>query len=145
MSYPPFRIAAGLLQRLRRFVWRFSGRPSGVHGLPLTPSRNVVLVKLTYARGWRLPGGGVRRRETPADAVLRELAEEIGMIGHGSFEEVTEYRASDAGAGSLFIVRDVSYVPKRSLEIAAIKEFDPTALPPDISPRWRKWIERLGE
>jgi 8-oxo-dGTP diphosphatase len=39
----------------------------------------LLLVHASYQAGWQLPGGGVRRGETPDDAARRELAEEIGL------------------------------------------------------------------
>jgi len=42
-----------------------------------------LLVRSSYRRGWHLPGGGVRRGETPDTAAQRELAEEIGLRAPG--------------------------------------------------------------
>jgi 8-oxo-dGTP pyrophosphatase MutT (NUDIX family) len=39
----------------------------------------LLLVRSSYRHGWHLPGGGVRRSETPEAAARRELAEEIGL------------------------------------------------------------------
>jgi 8-oxo-dGTP pyrophosphatase MutT (NUDIX family) len=40
----------------------------------------LVLVRPSYQKAWNLPGGGIRRGETPEIAARRELAEEIGFV-----------------------------------------------------------------
>lgn len=39
----------------------------------------VLLVDPTYKDGWDLPGGMVEAGESPADAVVRELGEELAL------------------------------------------------------------------
>ena len=74
-------------QSLRRLLWFFTGpRTVGVHGVPLTPDGKVVLVMLSYARGWRLPGGGKRKTEDSRTAMIRELREEIGLTNFDSVD-----------------------------------------------------------
>jgi 8-oxo-dGTP pyrophosphatase MutT (NUDIX family) len=45
----------------------------------------LLLVHTSYQAGWQLPGGGVRRGETPEDAARRELGEEIGLATSALF------------------------------------------------------------
>ncbi len=131
----------GGLQRVRKFVWRFSGRPAGVHAIALTSTGRVVLVKLTYAHGWRAPGGGIKRGESLEEAVVRELIEEIGMSAHGPMSQ--DLVIEDPTAGTVFVLRDVEYRARRSMEIEAVAEFDIDRLPADLAPRARGWIQQF--
>jgi 8-oxo-dGTP pyrophosphatase MutT (NUDIX family) len=122
-------------------------RTFGAHALALTPEGKVILVRLRYAPGWRLPGGGRNESEPAREAVLRELREEIGMTGHGEvrlaaeLEETTDFKHDLA---SLLVVSDVRYSPPRwSWEIEAIMEADLDDLPPDLSPRVAAWVEAV--
>ena len=56
---PPLRVALTGAHKLLRATW-FVRRPRtyGAHAIALTPKRKLILVKLRYAPGWRVPGGG---------------------------------------------------------------------------------------
>jgi 8-oxo-dGTP pyrophosphatase MutT (NUDIX family) len=124
-------------QTVRRIWWYFS-RPQkvGVHGIPLTPGGKIILVTLSYAPGWRLPGGGQKNSEDGNAAMLRELREEIGLTAYESidleteFQETADYRNVDC---TLFVIRGVQYTPRWSLEIKAVGEFRLDSLPPDTA------------
>jgi len=142
----PFRLAHSLL-KLNWFVRR--PRTFGAHALALTPDHNAILVKLRYAPGWRLPGGGRSESESPRDAVLRELREEIGMTSHGSvrdgceLEEPADFKRDCA---SLLIVEDVHYRPHEwSWEVESVREFALDQMPADLSPRTARWLEALRD
>ena len=64
---------------LARIWWRLTRpRHQGVV-VAVYVGPNLLLVRTSYRAGWHLPGGGVRRGETPEEAARRELAEEIGL------------------------------------------------------------------
>jgi 8-oxo-dGTP pyrophosphatase MutT (NUDIX family) len=123
-------------------------RTFGAHAFALTPERKVILVKLRYAGGWRLPGGGRRADEDPRDAVLRELREEIGMTAHGRVWVAAELDQDvhfKRDLASLLIVEDVHYRPPRwSWEIERIAEAPVDALPNNMAPIAQRWIEAVG-
>lgn len=131
-------------QRLRRTFFRLRRpRTFGVHAAALTPAGTLILVRLRYARGWRLPGGGHPSDEDAEHAVLRELREEIGMTAHGEVRLVGTHPDSPdfkRETGSLFLVRDVRYRPRWSLEVEAVFEADIDALPEAVTPRTRHWL-----
>jgi 8-oxo-dGTP pyrophosphatase MutT (NUDIX family) len=143
----PLRFLLSGLHGLLKSFW-FVRRPTtdGAHALPLTPAGTIILVKLRYAPGWRLPGGSRKKSEDPAEAVLRELQEEIGMMSHGAVVDacdLLETPDSKRDNSTLFIVRDVRYRPRWSWEVEAVREATVDALPGDLSPRTARWIEGL--
>jgi 8-oxo-dGTP pyrophosphatase MutT (NUDIX family) len=141
------RIGLTSLHYLLRAAW-FVRRPKtfGAHALALTPEGKLILVKLRYAPGWRLPGGGRAPDEPPVDAALRELREEIGMTAHGEVRTARDFDVSinfKRDTASLLIVRDVLYRPRWSWEVESIREVAMDSLLVDISPMHRSWIEAI--
>lgn len=133
---PLIRIVLTFLQGLRRLLWLVTGPGrDGVHAVALTPGGKVVLVRLTYARGWRLPGGGRKRGESQVEGMLRELREEIGLVSHGAVErlQAVEREARPGDRSALFLVREVAYRPGQTLEVEEVGEFDPADLPANLS------------
>jgi 8-oxo-dGTP pyrophosphatase MutT (NUDIX family) len=130
---------------------RFFRRPRtfGAHAVALTRDGRLVLVKLWYAPGWRLPGGGRAASEPAAEAALRELREEIDMTSHGSIQPVCELEEQAdfrRDLASLVIVRDVEYRPKRwNWEVEAVDDFDPNDMPADLSSQTRRWLRTVAE
>ena len=143
------RAGATAFHKLLTIGWFFR-RPKtyGAHAVALTREGRLVLVKLWYAPGWRLPGGGRDESEPPADAALRELREEIGMTSHGPVEPACEFEEEvhfKRDTCSLIIVRDVEYRPRRwSWEVEAVREARLDGLPPDLSPQTRRWLKEVG-
>jgi 8-oxo-dGTP pyrophosphatase MutT (NUDIX family) len=140
----PLRLALGGLHRLLKAVW-FVRRPRtfGAHAVAITPRSTIVLVRLRYAPGWRVPGGGRKEKEDAQEAVLRELREEIGMTSHGRVQlacELQETPDFKRDTASLFIVRDVEFSPRWSWEVEAVTEAPLDKLPADLSARTARWI-----
>jgi ADP-ribose pyrophosphatase YjhB (NUDIX family) len=131
------RLLARTLHRLigrARSLRRSLGEPGeGAHAAAFTPAGKLILVKLRYAPGWRLPGGGRADGETLEQAAVRELREEIGLVSHGT--------VADSAVAGVLVVRDVHYRPRRwSWEVEAVCEADMAALPRDLSPRTARWL-----
>ncbi len=141
-------IVTGAYQLLRAGWFVSRPRTFGAHALALTPDRKLILVKLRYAPGWRLPGGGRDKSEDAVEAGLRELREEIGMTDHGKVQRAAELEQRPdrrRDLVSLMVVEDVRYSPRWSWEIEQVAEFPVDKLPSDLASVAREWIAALRE
>ncbi|HEY7005428.1 MAG TPA: NUDIX domain-containing protein [Sphingomicrobium sp.] len=146
---PILRIGLTAAHKLMKAGW-FIRRPRtyGAHAIALTPKRRIVLVKLRYAPGWRVPGGGRKANEYAQAAALRELREEIGMTAFGrvrfacELEESVDFKRDLA---ALLIVEDVRYKPRWSWEVEEVGEFPLDQLPRDTSEPTLRWLDALSD
>jgi ADP-ribose pyrophosphatase YjhB (NUDIX family) len=107
---------------------------------------NILLVRHSYARGWSLPGGGVKRGEPPVQAVLRELKEEVGLIRSGPPEFFGLYTRKGLWATNvvaMYRVPDVEIEFKPNFEVREIHFADPGDLPRGTSAGTRRRIAEL--
>jgi 8-oxo-dGTP diphosphatase len=134
LPVPLVRVGYRVAYRLAR-IWWFVARPDthGVKGILLDGDR-VLLVRHTYGdRGrWDVPGGHAHSKEPPAEAVRREMREELGIDAAwdavGSIKARTDHKvervhcfvAERSGSGELVLARG---------EIAEAQWFARDALP----------------
>lgn len=108
----------------------------GARAIVLDARGHVLLVRHTYVGGWHLPGGGVDRHETSADALMRELEEEVCLV-KSSPPELFGIYLRRAGRWSdhiaLYVVRNCELNFRANHEIAEIRFIDPQALPDGTS------------
>jgi 8-oxo-dGTP diphosphatase len=75
-----FQLAYVCAYRAMRTYWKV--RHPTTHGTLVTlwNQGEVLLVRNSYVPYYSLPGGYIRKDETPQQAVVRELSEEVGII-----------------------------------------------------------------
>lgn len=139
-----YRAAKPLLQPLHRHL---RGLTLGTRTVVLRDGdREVLLIRHTYAPGWMLPGGGVDRGETVAEAAVREVREEAGIEAletpqlHGLFLNDRDFRGDHVACFVLRRFRAGRFRP--GLEIAEARFFPVGGLPDGTSQATR---QRLAE
>ena len=140
---------------LRRVAWRFfmlikalvHPVAFGVSGAVFDGEGRVLLVRHRYMTGWQLPGGGLDRSEVPGSAVLRELAEEVGLTG-GSAQFFGLYVAPAGYVSNmiaLYRITGGAIAFKPGLEIRAAQFAHPADPPPGCTPATLRRLAELSD
>ena len=121
----------------------------GVSGILDDEQGHILLVRHRYSPGWHFPGGGVNRGEPPAEAVVRELREEVGLqtsgapVLHGLY---TRTAGIATNVVALYRVSEARIAFQPNAEIAEIAWADPAHPPADCSTgTLRRLAELRGE
>lgn len=118
----------------------------GVNAIVDDAEGKVILVRHRYMDGLHLPGGGVNRGEPPDAAILRELKEELGLVGSDPPEFVSLYTRQFGlitNVVALYRVRHARIDFKPNLEIREIAHVDPHQPPQDVRPGTRRRLLEL--
>lgn len=75
-----FRCSYRLLYLVARVYWWLCRPRTHAAIAAIWHADKLLLVKPSYRSQMTLPGGFVRRGEQPYDAVVREIAEELGLV-----------------------------------------------------------------
>ncbi len=133
MSRRVVRFAYGVAARLRIVYW-FVFRPQtkGVKCL-IECDRQWLMIRNSYGAGhWTFPGGAIGRHETPEDAAVREVREEVGISLErvrpiGFYQNNRQYKHDTVYC---FIAHvDSLHHEIDDREVIAAEWFEPTELP----------------
>ncbi len=115
-----------------------------VRVLILNEEKEVLLVRSWLGhQKWTLPGGGIKRAETPAEAAAREVHEETGLrvpldnlheLGIFPNESTAKYTYTVACYVTEIAKREPHIARHRRLEMLDMAWFSVGSLPKDISP-----------
>ena len=131
--------------RVLQMTW-FLRRPrkSGVKCLATHEGR-ILLVRHTYgSRAWDLPGGGMKRAESPLSAARREMGEELGLAA-APWRAAGELRGTDSFRQDVIhcFRADLSTpeVTADPVELATTAWFSPSELPAELGRYVRPFLD----
>ncbi len=142
-----------LIGKAARLYWRITRpRTIGVRAVLLDARERAALVRHTYTDQWYLPGGGVKRGESIAAALLRELDEEVAVRDPHIDRVLGVYHSRREGKDDhiVIVVARVNDAPgdlarADPMEIEDAGWFPLDALPANISPATERRIAEYRE
>lgn len=127
-----------------RKIYQLLVRPINIGvRIMLIQDGNVLLVRHVYQKGWFMPGGGMKRKETLEQAARRECREEVGVKMKdvelfGIYFNYTEWKSDHI---VLFLSEDFSMTDVKDNEIAEKKFFPLNALPEALGRGHRRRLQ----
>ena len=82
---------------------------------------HILLVKPVYKRGWDLPGGYVEPAESPRQAAIREVAEELGITAAVGRLLVVDWAPHPDEGDKLLFVFDGGVLDETALDSATLQ------------------------
>ncbi len=135
----PIHLAYRLAQHIRLLYWRVA-KPEvyGVKMLAFNDADDLLLIHHSYGRSelFMLPGGGIESGEEPAQAAIRELAEETGCRAR-DVQFLGQYLGTATGARNhvhVFTARTSDAPRIDGREITEARFFALDALPDTAAP-----------
>ncbi|HEY4501562.1 MAG TPA: NUDIX domain-containing protein [Candidatus Paceibacterota bacterium] len=124
-----FRPVIVLLSRTFWFIFRPHTRGAKI---VLVSGGEILLIKNTYGYKYTLPGGGIKKTESPEAGLKREIKEELGIDLEttrllGSFVSTAEYKKDEVFAFAGGLSKKEVYVD--NFEIDEVKWFQLDKLP----------------
>ena len=124
-------------------------RNKRARALMVAPDGQILLVINALGdRRWTLPGGGMKRGETPAQAAAREVSEELGVEYDAlRFEPLGEVRVGSYRAPLLLLQLHAEEIPQlhsNKWEIRAYRWCTQTDIPLPHQPLVRQALELLS-
>lgn len=106
----------------------------GVNAVVTDEAGRVLLALRDRPPIWNLPGGSVEPGETPWDAAVREVAEEVGLVVRVDRLSGVYDRNPDGDPVLVFTATVLAGEIRASAEAVLVRWFDPAALPEPINP-----------
>lgn len=130
---------------LLRLYWRiFRPKTNGVKVAVKNINGQLLLVRNTYgSKTWNLPGGGFKpRKQTPEEAAIREIREELRISIHDAHELFVYESSAEAKKDRIICLEAYTDTqPSPSTEIREAQFFNIASLPSDISTAVIKYVD----
>lgn len=143
--------ALHFLHRCRHLALRLLRlKTRGVKVMAFNPAGELLLIRTTYGHShlFMLPGGGIERRETPAEAAARELHEEAGVQAERLEARSIHLSRAEGRRDTIYLFTALAReTPKPcGIEVQEARFFPLDALPDNVSAATlRRIAEYRGE
>ena len=139
----PLVLAGKFLRLLHKFYHPVT---IGARAIILNKEKDsVLLVKLSYAEGWYLPGGKLKRLETAADGLKRELREELNFTVDENdmalFGVYNNFYEGKSDTVIVFVCSGDADKHHKNVEIEKFRYFPLDSLPESLSPGTKRRLD----